>query len=65
MKDTSIFQGVKEIGGFRFCSEGPRFWGVYGLNKEGTAFMFVGTINVLKNESNESLYQRALALSLL
>lgn len=59
MKDTSIFQGIKEIGGFRLTGTGPIF---HVYKKMDKAFVHIGTIPA-KKRSNIALYLEAIKLS--
>lgn len=55
MKDTSIFQGFKELGDFRienqnFCLR------IY--KKQNNSFIYYATIMKINRESNKSLHKR-------
>ena len=58
MKDTSIFQGWKELQNLRFEKNG-NFWKVYAKTENGNGFIYAGSI-IAKNETNKALYERAL-----
>lgn len=59
MRNTSIFNGVKELRELTFMSDG-RFWKVY--EDHGNARVFIGTIEKRSRESNINLYRRGCEL---
>ncbi len=58
MKDTSIFENIKELYDIQFHSDGD-FWKLFKLTDN--AWIFFGAIPKLKNETNKDLYDRALS----
>lgn len=56
MKDTSIFEGFKELGHLRFEQNGIT-WRVFDDKDEG--YYFLCEIERLEKESNLDLYNRA------
>lgn len=56
MRNTSIFNGVKELRELTFMSDGE-FWKVY--EDHGSSLVFIGIIKKISRESNIKLYNRA------
>jgi hypothetical protein len=54
MRDKSIFEGIKELGDFRFIDQG-NMWDVY--KQSGSGYYLFTRISK-KKESNISLYNR-------
>lgn len=67
MRDTSIFQGVKELTdkatgkSFRFIRENPFscVWEVYRKEQEGEAYVYCGDIAASRRTSNKALFEEA------
>ena len=64
MRDTSIFQGIKELKDFRFKDCGAIWMVGKRVDTDlGIFYIHQGTLKKNKRESNKALYERALELT--